>query len=81
MARNGESQSAPIADDELELLTPEDVANLFKVPLSWVYNATRDRAKNPMPHVKVGHYTRFHEEAVRQWLHQQKRGYRSRGRQ
>lgn len=66
--------------DGLELLTPEEVAELFKIPVSWVYGATRGRSKNPLPHIKIGHYTRFQESAVREWVESQKRSYRSKGR-
>lgn len=66
----------PPSRDELELLTPEELAELFKVPLSWVRSATRSRSPHPIPHVKIGHYVRFEEEAVREWFHKQKRGYR-----
>lgn len=57
----------PRSNDELELLTPEEVAELLKVPLSWVYSRTRAE-KDPLPHRKVGHYTRLYESEVRQWL-------------
>lgn len=72
--------SGPTVDDELELLTPQDVAELFKVKKSWVHNAIRKRAKHPMPHIKIGRYPRFQEAAVRQWFDQQKHGYREGGR-
>src|SRR5262245_17597888 len=75
MPRAGQVEEVVDPNDELELLTPQDVAKLFKVPVSWVYNATRKRAQHPMPHIKVGIYTRFQEEAVRQWFQKQKVGY------
>lgn len=62
-------------DDDLDLLTAEDVAELFKVKVSWVYGATRDRAKHKMPYVLVGRYKRFQETAVRVWIEKQKRFY------
>lgn len=34
-----------------ELLTVEEVAQLLKVPISWVYERCRGRASNPLPHV------------------------------
>jgi hypothetical protein len=61
--------------DEDSLLTPEDVARRFQVPVSWVYGCCRPRTKNPMPFIKVGRYLRFEEEAVRLYLEKQKKGY------
>jgi excisionase family DNA binding protein len=60
-------------EDELELLTPQDVSKLLNVPVSWVRQQTRARAKHPIPHMKLGRYVRFQEHAVREWLAQQKR--------
>lgn len=72
--------SALERDDELELLDAKQVAKLFNVPVSWVQQATRARAKHPIPYIKIGHYTRFQESAVRDWLESQKRAYPSRKR-
>ena len=66
--------SIPVPDED-SLLTPEDVARRFQVPVSWVYGCCRPRAKNPMPFIKVGRYLRFEEEAVRVYLENQKKGY------
>jgi hypothetical protein len=71
-------QFAPVAsnnDDDLELLDAQQIATLFKVPVGWVRRSTQARAKHPMPHIKVGHYTRFQESAVRSWLQAQKKNY------
>ena len=54
--------------DPLELLTVEDVATLLKVPKSWVYERTRRRGRDKLPHIKLGKYLRFEEDAVRQFL-------------
>jgi predicted DNA-binding transcriptional regulator AlpA len=63
----------PDPDDD-SLLTPEDVARRFQVPVSWVYGCCRPRAKSPMPRIKIGHYLRFEEEAVRAYIERQKKG-------
>jgi predicted DNA-binding transcriptional regulator AlpA len=67
--------SAQPQHDELELLDAKQIAELFRVPLSWVQQSTRSRCKHPIPHIKIGKYVRFEEPAVREWLDQQKKGY------
>jgi len=51
-----------------ELLTVEEVAQLLKVPRSWVYERTRLRGSERLPHVKLGKYVRFEESAIRAWV-------------
>lgn len=41
------------------LLTVHDVARILKVPLSWVYERTRRRTRDRLPHIKMGKYVRF----------------------
>ena len=69
-----------IEQDDLELLGAREIAELFKVPLSWVQQATRRRFKDPIPHFKIGHYVRFREGDVREWLEKQKRNSAKKGR-
>jgi excisionase family DNA binding protein len=52
-----------------ELLTVAEVAELLKVPVSWVYERTRRRGVEWIPHFKLGKYLRFHACEVREWLH------------
>lgn len=49
------------------LLTAQEVAELLQVDKSWVYAATR---ANQMPHVRLGRYVRFREDAIIEWLRQ-----------
>ena len=51
-----------------KLLTVSEVASLLSVPVSWVYDRTRARGLQRIPHVKLGKYLRFYENAVRNWL-------------
>ena len=51
------------------LLTPEEVANLLKIPKSWIYGRIHSRSL-PFPLVKVGHYCRFPESGVRAFIEQ-----------
>jgi excisionase family DNA binding protein len=52
-----------------ELLTVAEVAERLKVPVSWVYERTRRRGIERIPHLKLGKYLRFHACEVRDWLH------------
>ena len=65
----------PNRDNE-SLLTPEDVARKFQVPITWVYGCIRGRSKNVMPHVRIGRYIRFEEDAVLDYMKSNRRGYR-----
>lgn len=47
------------------LLTADDVAQMLRVKRSWVYAAAR---QDQIPHVRLGRYIRFREEAVERWL-------------
>jgi hypothetical protein len=62
--------------DDASLLTPEDVARRFQVLLTWVYGSVRGRTKHVMPHVKIGRYLRFEEDAVQDFMASNRRTYR-----
>ena len=54
------TQPAPRVSRELEaLLTVHEVAELLRVPISWVYERTRRRGIERLPHMKIGKYLRF----------------------
>jgi excisionase family DNA binding protein len=57
-----------------ELLTVEDVAENLKVPVSWVYERTRQRGLNRLPGFRLGKYWRFREAEVLAWLDRQRAG-------
>ena len=54
----------------IELLTVEDVAELLKVPASWVYERTRRRGVDRIPGFRLGKYWRFREADVLAWMEQ-----------
>ncbi len=54
------------------LLTVEQVGELLNVPRSWVYERTRRRGLERLPHLKLGKYLRFEEGAVREFLERQR---------
>ena len=55
------------------LLTAQEVAEILNVPVSWVYEHTRKRGVARLPHLKLGKYLRFEEQAVREFLDRQRR--------
>lgn len=56
--------------DIQELLTVDEIAAFLKVPASWIYERTRRRGMERIPHVKLGKYLRFSLAEVRNWLEQ-----------
>ena len=56
-----------------ELLTVDDVAQMLKVPKSWVYERTRRRGADRLPVVKLGKYVRFKESAIEAFLERTQR--------
>ncbi len=42
-----------------EILTPQELAARWKLPVSWIYDQVRSRAVNPVPCRKFGKYVRF----------------------
>jgi len=61
------------------LLTVEQVAEKWQVPRSWIYERTRRRGLEQLPHVKLGKYIRFEETAVQEYLDRQRIGARPNG--
>jgi len=56
-----------------DFLTVSEVGALLKVPVSWVYERTRRRGLERIPHFKVGKYLRFREPEVLNWLDRMRR--------
>jgi excisionase family DNA binding protein len=51
-----------------QLLKPQELAALLAVPISFVYDRTRQNALDPIPHLKLGKYVRFELAQVEAWL-------------
>ena len=55
-----------------DLLTPAELAERLKVPKSWVFEQTRQRAKvrnaKPLPCIRLGKYLRFSWPKVCEWM-------------
>ena len=63
------TQPAPRVSPASEaLLTVHEVAEFLKVPVSWVYERTRRRGAERLPHLKIGKYLRFRREDVLGWI-------------
>jgi excisionase family DNA binding protein len=53
---------------EQDLMTVTETARVLNVPVSWVYERTRRRGADRIPHIKLGKYLRFEIAAVRNWV-------------
>ena len=56
------------------ILTVQEVAEILKVPVSWVYERTRERSAERIPGFRLGKYWRFREADVLAWLEKQRVG-------
>ena len=54
-----------------QLLTVHEVANLLNVPVSWVYGRMRKRSRERLPAYRLGKYWRFREAEILSWLQSQ----------
>jgi excisionase family DNA binding protein len=59
-------------EDFPELLTVDELAALLKVPKSWIYERTRKRGAERLPHIRLGKYLRFEERSVLGFLQKRK---------
>ena len=55
------------------LLTVHDVAEFLRVPVSWVYERTRRRGADRLPHLKIGKYLRFFSSDILAYLEAMRR--------
>lgn len=51
-----------------EILTPDEVAALLRVSLTWVYEKSRRRSRDPLPAHRIGRYLRFRRSEVLAWF-------------
>lgn len=73
---NIDAKVGPLTMSASSLLTVEEVAELLKVPVSWVYEHTRSRASGRIPGFRLGKYWRFREGDVLAWIERQRVGVR-----
>ena len=58
--------------DESRLLTVHEVAELLRVPVSWVYGRTRKRSRERLPGYRLGKYWRFSQSDLLAWIERQR---------
>ena len=61
------------AESRNTLLTVREVAEILRVPVSWVYEHTRGRSVDRLPYIKVGKYVRFRLPDIERYLEQLRR--------
>jgi excisionase family DNA binding protein len=69
--RLGKDQLA-LGQERNELLTVKEVAELLRVPVSWVYERTRKRSLDRLPGIRLGKYWRFRQSEVLAWVESQR---------
>jgi excisionase family DNA binding protein len=67
----GRAQLA-LSQEQNELLTVKEVAELLRVPVSWVYDRTRRRSLDRLPGIRLGKYWRFRQAEVLAWVESQR---------
>ena len=60
----------PVSTDDLA--TVSQIAGFLHVPDSWVYERTRRRGIERIPHFKLGKYLRFSRREVSEWVQRQR---------
>lgn len=50
------------------ILTPQELADRLKVPVSWIYEKTRSRSRDPLPVIRLGRYMCFDWLDVAEWI-------------
>jgi excisionase family DNA binding protein len=56
----------------IDLATVAQIAELLQVQKSWVYEHTRCRGIERLPHFKLGKYLRFSRSEVLAWVQRQR---------
>ena len=54
------------------LWTVQEVAKFLRVPVSWVYERTRERCRGRIPGFRLGKYWRFRCADILTWLEGQR---------
>jgi len=68
-AKLGLVQTAPVLLRAEDILTPEELAERLKVPVSWVYKKS---AASAFPVLRCGRYLRFSWPEVCAWLREKR---------
>ncbi len=51
-----------------KFLTPDDLAEAWKIPRSWIYEHTRRGTDDPLPHFRLGKHLRFRVAEIEEWI-------------
>jgi len=73
-SKNRIPESLPASPQEPVYLTKEQLAARLQLPASTIYELTRRRCENRIPHNKVGRRLRFHWQTVQSWLEKTTQG-------
>src|SRR5581483_4585025 len=51
-------------------LNPQELAGYLGVPVGWIYDRTKQKGPETIPHIKLGKYLRFNPESegFQRWL-------------
>lgn len=60
-----------VASSVPTILTPQEVAQLLRVELSWIYEKSRLRQRHPLPTHRIGRYLRYNRDEVLAWFNEQ----------
>lgn len=71
-----ETKGTPSSASSEALLTIDEVSELLRVPVSWVYERTRRRGADRIPGFRLGKYWRFREADLLAWIERQRVGVR-----
>jgi len=72
MCTQNSDMSVARSDQYNDLATVIQIAEFLHVPISWVYERTRRRGLERIPHFKLGKYLRFSRNEVLDWVQRQR---------
>ena len=61
-------ESTAMHQSDEDLLTVQEVAEILRVPNSWVYERTRRRSADRIPGFRIGKYWRFRLGDIKAWV-------------
>ena len=56
-----------------DLMTVEELAEMLKVKVSWIYDRVSSDHHDPLPHLRLGRYIRFERALVLEFLQRQRK--------
>ncbi len=53
-----------------QIIDAVELSARWNLPVTWIREYTRSRTKDPIPHLRLGHYVRFRWDSpqLNQWL-------------